>query len=242
MTDEQRKTDRRGFLGDGARVVGAMGLTGLGGFMLGRKGKDNDLLWQIDPDKCIGCTNCQTHCVLDVSAVKAVQCFALCGYCDICTGYFVEGYTSVDSGAEVELCPTGAVKREFVEGQGGERYFKYTIDEDKCVGCGKCVEGCARMNGSLYLQVRHDRCLNCNECSIAVACPTQAFCRVPAETPLLLRRLARIASQGRLQEVKQDLTKDFPQEKVEELKRAERGLEAQLDKDARRFLEGEGAT
>jgi len=241
MTDDHKKTDRRAFMGDGVRVVGALGLTGLGGFLLGRRGRDDDLLWQIDPDKCMACTNCQTHCVLDTSAVKAVQCFALCGYCDICTGYLVEKYVSLDSGAEVELCPTGAIKREFLEAQGGERYFNYTIDEEKCLGCGKCVEGCARMNGSLYLQVRHDRCLNCNECSIAVACPTQAFCRVPSEKPLLLKRLARSASESRLQAIKQDLTKDFSPQKVEELKRVKRGLEELLDQDARGFLEGEGA-
>jgi len=39
------------------------------------------------------------------------------------------------------------------------------------------------MNGSLYLQVMQDRCLNCNECAIAVACPTQAIGRVPAGGP-----------------------------------------------------------
>jgi electron transport complex protein RnfB len=36
------------------------------------------------------------------------------------------------------------------------------------------------MNGSLYMQVEHDRCLDCNECAIAIACPTQAFYRIPA--------------------------------------------------------------
>ena len=42
-------------------------------------------------------------------------------------------------------------------------------------------------NGSLFLQVRHDRCLNCNECAIGRACPAQAFRRVPAEQPYLLK-------------------------------------------------------
>jgi electron transport complex protein RnfB len=31
-------------------------------------------------------------------------------------------------------------------------------------------------------------CLNCNECSIAIACPAQAFRRVPADQPYLLRK------------------------------------------------------
>ena len=54
---------------------------------------------------------------------------------------------------------------------------------NSCIGCGKCVKGCALMNGSLYLQVMQDRCVNCNECAIAVACPSRAFCRVSAERP-----------------------------------------------------------
>ena len=52
------------------------------------------------------------------------------------------------------------------------------------------------MNGSLYLQVRHDRCQNCNECSIAIACPTQAFVRLPASSPNLLKKIARDAEEA----------------------------------------------
>jgi electron transport complex protein RnfB len=37
------------------------------------------------------------------------------------------------------------------------------------------------------LQVRHDRCKNCNTCRIAEACPAQAFVRVPEESPYLLK-------------------------------------------------------
>ena len=136
-------------------------------------------VWQIDPDKCIACDRCQTHCVLDISAVKSVQCFALCGYCDVCTGYFPTKDFVLETGAENQLCPTGAIVRRFIEEKGGERFFEYTINESLCIGCGKCVLGCRLMNGSLYLQIRHDRCVNCNECSIAVACPTQAIGRVP---------------------------------------------------------------
>ena len=137
-------------------------------------------VWQIDPDRCIACGRCQTNCVLDLSAVKAVNCFALCGYCDNCTGYFPTKDYVLDTGAENQLCPTGAITRKYIEKQGGVPYFEYTIDERLCIACGKCVVGCRLMNGSLFLQVRHDRCLNCNECSIAVGCPAEAFRRVPA--------------------------------------------------------------
>ncbi|MHC4761400.1 MAG: hypothetical protein ACYS9H_08680 [Planctomycetota bacterium] len=37
----------------------------------------------------MGCGNCATHCVLNESAVKCVHAYAMCGYCDLCTGYFI---------------------------------------------------------------------------------------------------------------------------------------------------------
>ena len=80
-----------------------------------------------------------------------MNCFALCGYCDICTGYFPTKDYVLDTGAENQLCPTGAITRKFIEKQGGVRYFEYTIDERLCIACGKCVVGCRLMNGSLYL-------------------------------------------------------------------------------------------
>jgi Na+-translocating ferredoxin:NAD+ oxidoreductase subunit B len=196
MTDQPKKLDRRGFLDGGLRVAGLAGLGGFSLFLGTRRSRSEDFVWQIDPDTCIACANCQTHCVLDPSAVKAVQCFALCGYCDVCTGYFPTRDFVLDTGAENHLCPTGAVIRRFIEEKGGERFFEYTIEEPLCIGCGKCVEGCRLMNGSLYLQVRHDRCLNCSECAIAVACPTQAFRRVPAGSPYLLGEAMRRAEEA----------------------------------------------
>ena len=90
----------------------------------------------------------------------------------------------INTGAENELCPTGAIKRTFIE----DPYYEYTIDESLCNGCGKCVKGCnAFGNGSLFLQVRHDRCVNCNECSIGVACPSGAYKRVSVDEPYLLK-------------------------------------------------------
>ena len=149
-----------------------------------RKCRNTDMVWQIDPYTCASCGNCATYCVLEQSAVKCVQVYAICGYCDFCPGYFELGASVLEPGAENELCPTGAISRTFVE----EPYYEYTIDETLCIGCAKCVKGCAAFgNGSFFLQVRHDRCLNCNECAIAVACPSGAFRRVPADRPYLLK-------------------------------------------------------
>jgi len=178
------KLDRRAFVGNALRVAGAVGIGGAVAALAARKGQSREWVWQIDPAKCIACGNCATYCVLDESAVKCTHSFGMCGYCDLCTGYFHPEPIALNSGAENQLCPTGAIKRTFVE----DPYFEYTIDEPKCIGCGKCVKGCnAFGNGSIYLQVRHDRCRHCNECAIAVSCPSQAYRRVPADDPYLLK-------------------------------------------------------
>ena len=146
------------------------------------QGAPTEWLWQLDPNKCIACGNCATYCVLDESAVKCVHNHPMCGYCELCTGFFEPDPMNLDAGAENQLCPTGAILRQFVE----DPYFEYHIEESLCIGCGKCVKGCSTFgNGSLYLQVLHDRCLNCNECAIAVACPSDAFQRVPTDRPYL---------------------------------------------------------
>jgi electron transport complex protein RnfB len=113
-----------------------------------------------------------------------VHSHAICGYCQLCTGYFVPEPNEQNTAAENQLCPTAAIRRTFVE----DPYYEYVIDEKLCIGCAKCVEGCNRFgNGSLFLQVRHDRCLNCNECAIARVCPGDAFQRVPVSAPYLLK-------------------------------------------------------
>ncbi len=139
-------------------------------------------VWQIDPFKCTQCGQCKTNCVLTPSASKCVHAFQMCGYCDLCGGYLRQGVKTISTGAENQLCPTGAITRKFVE----EPYFEYTINEALCDGCAKCVKGCADFgNGSLYMQIRHDKCVNCNDCSIARTCPSDAIIRVPAGSPYL---------------------------------------------------------
>ncbi len=146
-------------------------------------------VWQLDPQKCVACGNCATYCVLEESAVKCVHAYAMCGYCNLCTGFFEPEPRELDTGAENQLCPTGAIKRSFVE----DPYYEYIIDEPLCIGCGKCVKGCnAFGNGSLFLQVRHNRCLNCNECSIATACPSQAYKRVPVDNSYILKNMEHV--------------------------------------------------
>jgi len=154
---------------------------------------NTQMVWQLDPAKCIQCGRCATSCVLTPSAVKCVHVYAMCGYCDLCGGYFKPETKTLNTGAENQLCPTNAIKRRFIE----DPFFEYTIDEPLCIGCGKCVKGCGAFgNGSLQLQVRHDRCVNCNECSIARNCPSEAFSRVPANNPSLLNGFGKEEMKG----------------------------------------------
>ncbi len=133
-------------------------------------------VWQIDPFKCTQCGQCKTNCIKTPSAVKCYHAYVMCGYCDLCGGYLRQGVKTISTGAENQLCPTGAITRRFVE----EPYFEYIIDEDLCDGCGKCVKGCIDFgNGSLYLQINQYLCDGCNDCLIARKCPSYAISRVP---------------------------------------------------------------
>jgi electron transport complex protein RnfB len=182
-TRSRTQVSRRQFLRDGSRLTAMTALGGLLGLTLTRS-TAKTTVWQIDPSRCLRCDQCAKACVLEQSAVKCVHAHAMCGYCNLCTGYFVPEPNEQNTAAENQLCPTAAIRRTFVE----DPYYEYVIDEKLCIGCAKCVEGCNRFgNGSLFLQVRHDRCLNCNECAIARVCPGDAFRRVSVNEPYLLK-------------------------------------------------------
>lgn len=168
--------DRRKFLKRGLQIIFGMTIAGTTGMSL-LKATAPDNVWQIDPLLCIQCGRCAENCVLTPSAVKCVHVFSICGYCDLCSGYVRPDPKELSTGAENRLCPTGAIARSYVE----DPYYEYIIDEPLCIGCGKCVKGCSAFgNGSLFLQIRHDRCVNCNECSIARQCPARAISRTSA--------------------------------------------------------------
>ena len=177
------RVTRRDFVKHCAAGVMAAAAAGVVG-AAARRATGDDMVWQLDPGKCMQCGRCATECVLKPSAVKCVHAFDVCGYCELCGGYHQPNVRVTDTAAENQLCPTAAIRRLFIE----DPYYEYTIDEALCIGCGKCVKGCASFgNGSLYLQVRHDRCVNCNACAIARECPARAFRRVPASRPYLLK-------------------------------------------------------
>lgn len=182
MADD-KKCNRREFIQKSMRITLALAAAGLGGLTLFNAKRDQ-WVWQIDPFKCTQCGRCATECVLATSAVKCVHAYALCGYCDLCGGFFKGGVKDLNTGAENQLCPTAAIQRKFIE----EPYFEFDIKEELCIGCGKCVKGCSSFgNGSLHLQIRHNICKNCNECAIARMCPSQAISRVPASKPYMIK-------------------------------------------------------
>ena len=186
-TEDDPKLNRREFLGKAIRASVFLGIGGLA-VLVAEKTISGQTVWQLDPAKCIQCGRCATSCVLTPSAVKCTHVYAMCGYCDLCGGYFKPGTKILNTAAENQLCPTNAIKRKFVE----DPFFEYSIAEPLCIGCGKCVKGCSAFgNGSLQLQVRQNICENCNQCSIARNCPSGAFSRVPAGKPYLLKQIVQ---------------------------------------------------
>ena len=180
MGDESSRISRRAFLHEGVRIAGVLTIGGGMGALIARA--QPETVWQIDPRKCIACELCATACVITPSAVRCVHSYAMCGYCDLCFGYFLDQRSGDGTGAENQRCPTNALRRTFVE----EPYYQYVVEEEKCIGCAICVKGCDDFgNGSLYLQIRHHLCVQCNQCAIAAVCPVEAISRIPAKAPYL---------------------------------------------------------
>jgi electron transport complex protein RnfB len=186
MPPDQPKRTRREFLAESIRTGGLVAASGALGALASHAA--GSTVWQIDPAKCVQCERCSTECVLTPSAVKCVHAYAMCGYCKLCFGLLRDRRTGNTSAAENSRCPTDAIKRRFVE----DPYYEMFIDEPLCFGCAKCAKGCTTFgNGSLHLQIRHDRCVSCNQCAIATACPADAISRVPASRPYKMKRVAR---------------------------------------------------
>ena len=177
---------RKKFLRLCGTIAAGTAVATIAGVSVGRlkTADEASVFWQIDPAICTNCGKCETDCVLPVSAVKCVHAVKVCGYCDLCGGYYRSNVKELDTAAENLMCPTGAIKRSFIE----DPYFEYMIDESLCNGCGKCAKGCNSFgNGSLYLQVKQELCKNCNECKISDVCPSGAIKRVPYSMVYLLK-------------------------------------------------------
>jgi Na+-translocating ferredoxin:NAD+ oxidoreductase subunit B len=184
---------RRQFIDRTCRVVGLTVLGGAATTLVARRASAH-AVFQVDPSKCAACDLCRTSCVLSLSAVKAVNQFNKCGYCRLCPAFMDITSQPDETGMPTgKVCPQDALKRRVAGREDPDdpnnNYYEYTVDEKLCTGCGKCVKACKPPfgNGSLRLEIRYDRCVTCNECSILVACPEAAIVRVltPGLSPIL---------------------------------------------------------
>ncbi|MCP5113574.1 MAG: hypothetical protein GY953_22295 [bacterium] len=177
----------------------AVGLAGSAAYLV--KKADGQVVWQVDPAKCINselgnvgvdvCGLCVDECVVKQSAVRAVNDISRCGRCYICPAYYnVKSAVDEEGLPSEKLCPRDAIERKpigFVDPEDpANNFYDYIIDEEKCDGCGKCVMGCKEPAGlgSIRLAVRHDLCVDCNRCAISNACPNDALVQVSVEKAL----------------------------------------------------------
>ncbi|MCA9240317.1 MAG: 4Fe-4S binding protein [Planctomycetales bacterium] len=192
-----KEASRRKFLQQSGRAACAAAIGGVG-LKLGSRACAQDA-WAISPNQCVNirlgvtgaqnvCEACATTCVLPLSAVRAVNDHAACGRCCICPAYYdVLSPIGPDGLPTKKLCPRDAITRtaigEVDEYDPLNNFYEYTIDEEKCNGCGRCVMECKDPAGlgSIRLEVRYDLCLRCNRCSIAANCPEDAYRRVGPE-------------------------------------------------------------
>jgi electron transport complex protein RnfB len=171
------KLTRRELMETAARGAAFVGLGGLTSILALKA--HATYAWAVDTAKCINsklgavgvpvCELCATECVVSLSAVRAVNEFSKCGRCYVCPSYFkITSAVGPDGLPSEKVCPRDAIERK-------------AIGETKCNGCGRCVLECKEPAGlgSITLEVRHNVCLDCNRCSIATACPEDAYVRQP---------------------------------------------------------------
>ncbi len=172
--------NRRTFIkwtGRGAAVVALGGIAA----RAGRFAEQARPIWVIDYDKCTACGKCETACVRRPSAVKAVNDKTICSNCFLCYGHTTDHMTDTPDTAE-KVCPVDAVIRTQI---GESSNYIYSINDDLCIGCGKCVKDCVKYgNKSMFLVIRPKLCLGCNECNLARVCPDDAITRVES-APIL---------------------------------------------------------
>jgi len=188
------KPTRREILGHAVRGATLVGLGGAATYLLTKSGKEGT--WKLNPEACVNsrlgavgvdvCERCATSCVLALSAVRAVNDHDKCGRCYICPAYFdVQSAITPEGLPSQKLCPRDAIDRKPIgdidPDDPANNYYEYTIDERLCNGCGRCVMACKEPAGltSIRLEVRHDLCLDCNRCAIAMDCPDDAYDRSP---------------------------------------------------------------
>ncbi len=181
---------RRDFLRIAGHAAGGVALAGAAARIFSAPADDAVFIpqarrfaWQIDPGKCLSCGTCETACVRKPSAAKAINDPKKCSNCVVCYGHIKNLHIEsekIDSDGE-RICPRDAVLRKNFCG-GVDGMFIYSHDHAKCTGCAACVKKCNEEgSASMFMVIRPDLCLGCNECAIAFACPHNAIERIPRE-------------------------------------------------------------
>jgi electron transport complex protein RnfB len=190
---------RRDVIGKVVRGSVLLGLGSTAGFLINKA--DGQIVWQVDASRCVNsrlgeagaevCNLCTSQCVVNQSAVRAVNNFKECGRCYICPAYYNIKSAVDEKGLPSEkLCPRDAIERKpigYIDPEDpANNFYEYVIDEEKCDGCGLCVKGCREPLGlgSIVLKVRHDLCAGCNRCAISIACPKDAIEQRPVPEAL----------------------------------------------------------
>lgn len=89
-------------------------------------------------DLCTGCMNCQTVCSLLHGGKMDVSASAIRVELELFTGAHSHLYCRQCADPECAgACPAGAIVREPSSGA-------WVVLEDRCTGCGLCVEACTR--------------------------------------------------------------------------------------------------
>ncbi len=181
---------RREYLRRAGHALGVLALGGATARILSTPSEEGDFIaqgrrfaWQINAEKCQQCGLCATSCVRNISAVKAINDPKKCSNCVVCHGHITNIHIDSEKikSEGDRVCPHNAVVRKNFSG-GADGLFLYSHDPALCVGCAQCVKHCTELGSrSMFLIIRPDLCLGCNECSIAVACPHDAIERIPRE-------------------------------------------------------------
>jgi Fe-S-cluster-containing hydrogenase component 2 len=97
-----------------------------------------------DQNRCYGCGVCQLMCSLYHEGVQGISLSRVDLVRNPFSGDFVfNKCEQCYSPACYYACPVEAVK---IDSTTGARY----INEDECIGCGKCVEACPFMSSSVH--------------------------------------------------------------------------------------------
>ena len=135
----------------------------------------------VNEAKCTGCQRCEINCTLNndgvcstyISRVKVGRNLHMHGKDGMLNGnftYFPDTCRQCQDPACGNACPQGAI-------YANEQGIKM-VDQDKCVGCGACVEACPWHMPTVNPETKKSsKCIACGAC--VAGCPSGALSIIP---------------------------------------------------------------